>query len=152
MTFSASQIIPMEQFGKDHWSTLAYIETVMVECAGFQVGFDGRMRQGRRNFRVIKEECPLPKRPNRCKMAIVMEPQWSTRLRNGSLIDGHDDWHCVQDLAEAGLLEGEVEPGKTLQLTEQGKQVVGLLRDHKRNGGSYSTFTVPEGICLPTKN
>ena len=38
--------VPPNLFGKDHWSTLAYMETIMVDCGGFQVGADPRMRAG----------------------------------------------------------------------------------------------------------
>ncbi len=50
-THPAGAPVPVELWSKDHWSTLAYIETVMVEHGGrFEVGWDPRMRQNRRNF------------------------------------------------------------------------------------------------------
>jgi hypothetical protein len=133
-------VVPITLFGRDHWSTLAYAETVMVECGGFQIGFDGRMRQCRHNFRVMREECNNPKRPRRCGIGIPMEPKYSTILADGSVVDGHDDWHCIQDMVENGLLSGECQPGETLHLTELGKSFVAQLRDHKRKGGTYKNF------------
>lgn len=140
MILSIDNIVPITQFGRDHWSTLIYLETVMVECGGFQIGFDARMRQGRRNFRVMREECPRPKRSSHTMEAVVMQPEHSTVLADGSIIEGHDDWHCVQDMIENGLLSGECEPGETLHLTNLGKSFVEQLRDHKRNGGTYASF------------
>jgi hypothetical protein len=74
--------ISPELWGADHWSTLAYIET--VDCNGFQIGLDARMRSNRRNFRVMTEQCPSPKRIGANPgMAIVMSPEHATRF-NGS--------------------------------------------------------------------
>ena len=142
MAYTKDDIIPLKDFGRDHWSTFAYIDTLIVELQGFQIGFDGRMRQGRRNFRVMKEMCSHPKRVNSASMGIVMDLKYGTRLRDGSTVEGHDDWDCVQDLVEAGLLVGECEPSEILKLSENGKYAINALREHKRSEGSYATFEV----------
>jgi len=141
--------VPLELFGKDHWSTLAYAETVMVDCGGFQIGLDPRMRQCRRHYRVMHDFCKNPKRlssaPNH---GCMWNDNYSTTLNDGSKVIGHDDWHCIQDLAEAGMfsVEGKViaaadcEPGETLLLSELGREYVGRLRDHKSQGGTFSNF------------
>lgn len=138
-----SDYVPMNKWGKDHWSTLAYIETVMVEVQGFQVGFDARMRQKRRTFRVMHEQCPQPKRPSRGGMGIPMEPKYGSRLNDGTSLEGHDDWDCVQDMAVEGLftvgVEG-VEPGATLQFSEKGLNLAQALRKHKIGGGVFGNF------------
>jgi hypothetical protein len=136
-------------FGKDHWSVLAYTETVMVECAGFEVGTDARMRACRRHFRVLHEGCPAPRRAESTrKMAMVMESQHGTILADGSMIEGHDDWHCLQDLAEAGFLlagthpasAADIEPGTTLNLSSLGREATNQLRKHKADGGTFGNF------------
>lgn len=58
VTFTMDDSIPVAYCGKNHWSLLAYIETVMVECGGFDVGFDPRMTQNCRNYRIMKEINP----------------------------------------------------------------------------------------------
>jgi len=86
----------MDLWGRDHWSTLAYIETVMVDCKGFQIGQDG-----------------------------------------------HDDWMCLQDMAEAGLFTCDVfgvQPGTVLKLSPKGQRIVAELRAHKAEGGSLDQF------------
>lgn len=143
---------PMAQFGKDHWSTLAYAETCLVDKGGFQVGFDPRMRQGRAHFRVMSQECPAPKQnPNGSSMGVVMQPEHATRVKGG-VIEGHDDWHCVQDMVNAGLmgikrgdglvipLPDEVDAGTFLHLTPLGQRVVGQLRAWKAFGGNFGDF------------
>jgi hypothetical protein len=138
----------MDQWSKDHWSTLAYVETVMVDCAGFQVGHDGRMKTNRRHFRVMSSECPQPKRPGRSTsaMAVVMRPEHATKIKDGTVIDGHDDWMCVQDMAAEGLFTvgpDDVEPGVVLHFSERGKDIAAALRQHKADGKNFASFEAP---------
>ena len=69
-----------------------------------------------------------------------MDTAYSTILADGSVVEGHDDWHCIQDMVENGILSGECQPGETLQLTDLGKSLVDQLRDHKRKNGTYGNF------------
>jgi hypothetical protein len=143
--YTADDIIPPQDWGKDHWSTLAYLETVMVDCGGFQVGRDPRMRANRRNFRVMAEMCPNPQRAglNTASRAVAMDRSNGSRLRDGSVVDNHDDWCCVQDMAEAGLfrtgVEG-VEPKRVLKLSALGLKVCAELRAWKAGGGQLKDF------------
>ena len=148
--------IAEDQFGSDHWSTLAYAETVMVECSGFQIGADARMRTKRRNFRVLHEECPRPQRPGRpASMGVVMPRYNGSILADGSSVEGHDDWDCIQDLAEAGYFTtgkppsarswrrataDDVQPKAWLRLSGKGREVTAALRAHKSGGGKFSDF------------
>lgn len=151
--FNVDSYIPMGKWGKDHWSLLGYMHTVLLDCGGFQVGLDARMRQGRRNFRVMDEQCPVPKRPTRTSGAMVMDPKYGTRLNDGTYVPRHDDWHCVQDMAHEGLLLAknsngrwnlatveDIEPGVDLRLSDAGYEVLfGLIR-HKHQGGNYAAY------------
>lgn len=146
--------VPAALFSKDHWSTLAYAETCMVDQGGFQVGFDGRMRQGRAHFRVMSRDCPRPQQSKKCgpRMGVVMQPEHSTRLKGGAVVAGHDDWHCIQDMVNAGYLgikrgdglvlplPDEIDAGVRLHLTPLGQRVVGQLRAWKALGGHYADF------------
>jgi hypothetical protein len=144
-----SDYVRPELFGKDHWSTLAYAETVMVECGGFQIGFDVRMRQNRRNYRVMREMCRKPKRARQGPdCGCMWEPKYSTVLADKSVVEGHDDWSCIQDCAEAGFFTvGEqiaradrVEPGVILHLSPLGRATVEGIRAHKAAGGNFGNF------------
>lgn len=145
--------VPLSNFGRDHWSTLAYADTIIPDHCGFQVGFDGRMRQGRAHFRVMHGQCPTPRRtrPAGVSQSMVMENRYSTPLKDGTTVEGHDDWHCVQDLVDAGLmgirrgdlivpLVEDVEPGVDLFLTTLGEKVVTALKRHKADGGSFRSW------------
>lgn len=152
-SFTEDDFIPMAYWGRDHWSTLAYIDAVMVECSGFQVGRDARMKSNRRNFRVMGQECPKPKRPgdNVSMFAQPMEREHATKLNNGQQVANHDDWFCVQDMAAEGLFNqapDDIQPGVVLSLSAKGVQTVNLLRDHQRNGGQLAQF---RGIALSTE-
>lgn len=138
--------IPISMWAKDHWTTLAYIETVMVDNAGFQVGRDARMRSNRRNFRVMSEDCPFPKRTdsNAAKLAISMRPEHATILKDGTKVPSHDDWCCIQDMAALGFFKcnaDNIEPGVILNFSPLGEAIADELRKHKRDGGTYATFT-----------
>lgn len=150
--YRADDLIPVAMFSKDHWSTLAYVESVMTECAGFQVGLDPRMRATRRSHPVMSEECPHPKRPSAssgrslASTAITMRPGEGTVLKDGTKVPGHDDWACLQDLAEAGYFttaQNDIEPGVTLHLSERGRVVAAALRTHKAGGGQFRQFVEP---------
>lgn len=142
--------IPVDLFGRDHWSTLAYAETVMVDVGGFQIGADARMRHCRRNFRVMRQMCPKPRRikSTGAMMMVMDHDKHGTRLSDGQVIAGHDDWHCIQDMAEAGffMASGELitaeqcEPGVILHLSPLGREFSEELRAHKAGGGSFSDF------------
>lgn len=147
--------IPLANFGKDHWSTLAYADTIIPDHRGFQVGFDCRMRQGRAHFRVMQRDCPKPRRTNHAGMnsAMAMDNRYSTILKDGTVaFEGHDDWHCVRDLVAAGLmgikrtglivpLVEDVEPGVDLFLTALGEKFVTAMKRHKADGGSFGSWT-----------
>lgn len=144
--FAPDDLIPVEYWGKDHYSTLAYVETIMVDCAaGFEVGLDPRMRANRRNFRVLLEGRRSPRRPSSTswKMARTMDPKHTSFLKLGATSEDHDDWSCLQDMAAAGLFTDKadcVEPGNMLHLSDLGKRFVTELREFKASGGSFGQF------------
>lgn len=120
--------VPLEQFGRDHWSTFAY-----VEC------------------RAVDNEGTIAKHHMRCDP--LRHPEhahinWSedipTRLLGGVPLPQHDDWDCIEDLEAANLLTVTGTPRSPLvTLTEFGQHVASQLRAFLASGGSYSTF-IPE--------
>lgn len=142
--------VPMARWGRDHWRCLVYVEAVMVEMAGFQVGADPRMTANRRHYRVLAEQCPRPKRPSHpVRPGMVMRPEHATTLADGTQPDPwHDDWSCVQDFAAEGLFTvgpEQVEPGSTLTFSDEGLALTAKLRQHKAAGGQYRDFACETG-------
>ncbi len=88
--------IPMEKWGRDHASTLLYIESCCTDKGG-KAGMDqmrsepGRPRKGWQGERGLAPGGPPQQR-------------YATRLKGGFEMFGHDDWDCAGDFVEAGLL------------------------------------------------
>jgi len=129
--------IAIEDFGKDHWSLLAYCE-----------------------YRVINHSNELDITHLRCKnLAIattplgqnMWKPEYGTRL-NGYFLENdkvdetkrfldHDDFDCLDDLEVAGLLRNVgtmIAP--YAELTDKGFKIMSLLNKHKQEGGYFSNF------------
>ncbi len=104
-TIITRPVLP-ELWGKDHWSTLAYAETCTVEGHPLSLG---RMR------------CDVTRHPLLASCRVPYTGQkYPTRLRDGVELPDHDDWDCLCDAQQAGLIkvmglpEGvlDVEPGR----------------------------------------
>lgn len=123
------QPIPkLEQFGKDHWSTFAYIETLCV---------DGRGEPDIRRMR-----CDADRHPHWVHVSPAFAgKKYPTRLKCGVEISDHDDWDCALDLARAGLIEvGGSGLHPAFKMTVEGTRVAAMLRAFKANGGNFATF------------
>lgn len=133
--------VPITFWGRDHWSTLAYLETLAVDHKGIATPARNKMR------------CSAERRPGlvgwtvgglldggryatRLKGANG-EPEWENRRE----LADHDDWDCVEDAVAAGLLiEGGTGIHPHYQFTSLGLRVAGELRAHKANGGQFHNF------------
>lgn len=96
--------IPPERWGKDHRSTLLYVETRCVDYGG---------KLDRRQLRIGSDEHP-------------------TRLADGVDLAGHDDLDCIADFEAAGLLRNHgtgLHPA--VSLTDTGWIVAGNMRREK---------------------
>lgn len=130
----------MSLWGMDHWKTLHYVHTIHQSMNSFHVGFDEGMRQNSRHARIMKEQCPNPLRPdktfNQNKHANA-----STKLRTGSIVEGHDDWNCVMDFVSEKMFEQpEFEPGMKLTFSARGLKVATQLEEHIHNARPWEDF------------
>jgi len=129
--------ISIKDFGKDHWSTFAYIETLCVDSPNSEgVG----VINGRR-MRCDTDRHPLLVGG----LYSFADEKYPTRLREGKELSNHDDWDCLEDLEREGLLEIISLINGFVKLTEKGIKIAGELRGHKARGGTFSTF-VPSCI------
>lgn len=94
--------VPPESWEKDHYTTLAYVETRLVDDGEFVVQADPRMRTKRRMYRILREH-------GGSGGGHPMTPEQGSFLQGGVYAAGHDDWDCVCDMAAAGVFE--VHPG-----------------------------------------
>lgn len=137
-------MINIENFGKDHWSLFAYIESLCVDSK------DAIAQINRSRMRCNPERHPLLDNNN------TWLPTYSTRLKGffdfpdcqnyklaceaGFQVDGHDDWNCLEDLEEAGLIEITSMKNRMVMMTDKGLQVSNKMRNFKAKGGSYARF------------
>jgi hypothetical protein len=113
--------IPISQWSRDHWSLLGYVAAM----------FDGELNRERMR-------CNHDKHPFMAHRG-GWDDACSTRLREGFVI-GHDDWDCMEDLESEGLVAIQSMINCRVRLTEKGNQLAFRLREHKANGGTFSTF------------
>ena len=132
--------IPIEDWGKDHWSLLAYIECRCVDYGGIP---------SRDHMRINEK-----KHPGLANRAVMGGMEWSskygTRLngfwKNGTTdpsrqLPDHDDWDCLYDLEAAGLIKDNgtgIHP--LAEMTPKGREIAALLRAHKAEGGQFAGF------------
>ena len=115
--------VPPELWGRDHFTTLMYLETVVVNHGGKLSLTDQRMREwGRRG-------------------------KYPTRCRYGIELDNHDDWNCLDDFADAGLvtIDNDIYLNSiVIALTDTGWNLVRELRTHKAKHGDYKLVNTAE--------
>lgn len=115
MTFTLEDLfVPIDKWGRDHWSTLAYLETRIVDHHGkiWEANMRGR------------------------------DPKYPTRLNDGTEIEMHSDWDCLHDMWVAGLITMD-EDVLVYGLTDYGWQVAGELRKHIAIERKAATFKPP---------
>lgn len=138
---AGDEYIPIELWGKDHWSTLAYLETCAVDYRGLVD--NRRMRCNPRLHRKFAHFDYLG--------VIVDGSRYPTRTKTGE-IQRHDDWSCLEDLVAAGLIKAywrvrypeQIAGGAQakIELTALGLKIAADLRAHKARGGSFASFSV----------
>lgn len=106
--------------GRDHDSTMRYIETRCVDYGGVPAAAQMRTWPGR------------PARGDVRGMAGRGgggDKKYPTRLADGTELHEHDDWDCLNDFEAAGLLVWEgTGLNPIIKLTDRGWRFAGLLR------------------------
>lgn len=116
--------IKIDSWGVDHWSTLAYIETRIVDYKGIP-----NLKHMRCNHKI---------HPG--LTSIDSGSKYQTRLKDGK-ISNHDDWSCLEDaVAEGLLIWGGTGIAPVFSLTRLGWAVCAALRRHKATHHTYSSF------------
>ncbi|KKN40772.1 hypothetical protein LCGC14_0729880 [marine sediment metagenome] len=125
--------IPMSKWGKDHWSTLAYLETLAVDNSGFAKPNNPRMRTNEiRHPHLVGNIGYIS--------SALGGSKYPTRLKDGE-VKGHDDWDCVDDAIEETLVE-DIGTGlnRLYKFTKLGKKAMAKLRQFKMDGGNFGDF------------
>lgn len=143
--------VPLAVFGKDHWSTFAYLETVTVDKHGridhdkmrtHAVRHPGEMARKSPVTQLVFSEDMGRNYPTRIKASVTPDADG----RYGALdLNDHDDYDCMADLEAAGLLERT--SADTVALTALGQAVAAELRSHKAGGGAWHHFQPSAGLA-----
>lgn len=141
-------MVKEQQFGKDHWSTLAFLETQIVDrtlpidLRRMRVN-DSKRGFSNGNMNIFPSDKSIHK----------WIDEWSTELKDGSLSSGHDDIDVVDDLEKFGYLNNNGTHINIIpKLTEKGLKVCNAIRKHKGEGGSFATFDLNmAGIVLESE-
>jgi hypothetical protein len=141
--------VKMAEFGKDHWSLLAYVETLCVESSKKGVGEISKDR-----MRCNPKHHPLHA-VNEVR-GVHWIDDYSSRLAGyypetggtdkSKMVRGHDDWDCLDDLEAAKLIEVLSEANGFVILSDLGREMAGRIRAHKTKGGSFSNFSPAETV------
>jgi hypothetical protein len=120
--------ISMKEWGKDHWSTFAYVEDLAVNGKGLAVPDHRRMRTNKKTHPFMRNDVDGSMYPTRLKTREVKK---------------HDDWDCIEDMISEGLITYEgTGLNPAYKLTKLGKEVASLLRKHKQEGKNFGEFKV----------
>lgn len=131
--------ITMDRFGKDHWSTFAYVETRIVDYKGVL---------DRMHLRVdLKRHPGLAHAHNGAEFPTRL--RFIDKEKGFEKLESHDDIDCLEDCEAAGLLE-HIGTGihPVYKLTDLGAKVAGELRHWKGQGKNYCDFT-PSCVNAP---
>ena len=128
--------IKMKEWGKDHWSTFAYAETLAVDGGKKGLIIPNRSRM-RTNEKIHPHLVGV-------SFGNVGGSEYPTRLKEREIKD-HDDWDCLDDAVKEGLLTDEgTGLNRAFRLTKSGKEIANQLRNHKAEGKSFSEFKPKE--------
>ncbi|MEK6832546.1 MAG: hypothetical protein AABY32_00735 [Nanoarchaeota archaeon] len=142
--------VSIKDFGKDHWSLLAYIETRVID--NNVAMFTGELDRSHLRCNPITHGILLD--PRRSMRPVPKEWDYGTRL-NGywnsddtinkdRQIPGHDDWDCLEDFEEAGLIEIMSTINAFVMLTSKGLGICEKIRKHKASGENFASFVLEE--------
>lgn len=128
--------VSIENFGEDHWSTLAYVETRCVDHEGIL---------GLEQMKCNPDEHPGLHGSRGCGW----KESYSTVLKDGTQVSGHDDWSCIEDMEREGLIIwGGTGIHPVFSLTDIGWEISGKLRKHISQGKKISEFEIEDLKCL----
>ena len=124
-----------KEFGKDHWSLLAYIYTQVVDNKNMLDLTRMRVNEMKRGYTNGARKVPGTDIGS-------WQPTYGTRVKCGTIPDpNHDDIDCLNDLEKAGYVNNlftDLNP--IVQMTDKGFKIAEKVNKHKANGGQFATF------------
>lgn len=124
-------MVNIELFSKHHWGLMAYLGCLTAN----------RLNIDKRRMRCNENKHPLL---NGKPVYMNWSNNSSTVLKDSSVINGHDDWDCLNDLEEHEFVKVISLVNCVFLLTEKGANCVKQLTLHKQSGGKYKNFMFTE--------
>lgn len=134
--------VSVDRWGKDHWSLLAYLESVAVD-------YGGKVD----NLKMRVDPRVHLKFAHHASRYGGDSPSY---LKGGERLEKHDDFSCMEDLVAAEFIhaftkdksESEIDNAVVhgglmscrIELTDMGRVVSAALRKHKSDGGQFAEF------------
>lgn len=139
VVYSPRDPVPVRLWGKDHWSTFAYLETRIVDHNGMP-NLD-HMRPDVDRHPAMGNRATANRSPDSMK-------KHPTRLKDANgkqlFLYDHDDWDCADDAEAAGFLVNNGSGiNRMYALTDLGAEVASAIRQHKASGKNFHTFRWP---------
>lgn len=142
--------VPMADWGKDHWSMLAYVETLCVDAT--------TARKGTGEIDWAKCRVNEKKHPLLARNSVRFKPEYGTRLSGffgkGDKINPkrrlnrHDDVDCLDDLEAEKMVEILSLINGFVVLKSVGREMAARLRAHKSRGGYFANFNPAEAVSV----
>ena len=133
--------VPIEKWGKDHWSVFMYVESICVNSTDGIGSPDHRRIQTNHNRHPEKRNNNYHSSPDGADFGI--------RLNDGTELPGpdYDEWDCIRDLECYGFLR-DIGTGirPLYRITEKGNALAAALRKHKTGGGMLVDFRYTSGV------
>jgi hypothetical protein len=119
--------VPIEHWGKDHWSTFAYAAHVATSDKDSVIEPDRMRTDGNRHPHGVGYTKRMLGTDTTAKL-------YPTRLRQGQLLLEHDDWDCLDDAVHAGLMTWGTWVNPFVVLTTKGLAAQARINELQNEG------------------
>lgn len=134
--------VPMHLWGKDHWSTLAYVAHVAT----------GAREIDKDKMRTNEDRHPHGVGFRQRAFASGPSKEYPTRLRGGTELLDHDDWDCLEDAVAAGLLTWGTWTVPWVVLTDTGLEAFSQILAHENDPACKSWTKAMQGWSPSPEN
>lgn len=141
-------MIPFSEWGKDHWSLLAYIETCCENLSRQTGELDKRRLRCNHNTHPLLNVNNLGWSES---YGTRLKDFWSDDKEGTGVLPEHDDWDCLDDLEAEGLVDVISEVNGFVRILPNGIKLAERIRAWKIQGGTFSNFHLVAGDVVLSK-
>jgi hypothetical protein len=137
-------MVDIQDFGRDHWSLLLYIQHICLNSSVKSP--EGRIAEIDFNkLRINPFTNPLQSGNGRRRLDNSWKIEYGTRLKTSDSgeprrLKDHDDWDCLNDFENSGIVEIISTVNGFVRLTEKGIDLANKLVKHIILCGATSDF------------